>query len=712
MKVGYKLYSNEYRNIVYPKFTNFELHRYSSVPFESYFNHSRFQEFEWIMVLTPYKTGSVAIPPMTVTVGGRQITSSPKNVTVKGKITPLQNRLLNALNQFWASSQSVYSPKYHPKPSSTSHLGEREISQKFLVEKGQHPDNIWLSEVFSNDELVMFSDDWNSCFVITATQKYAGKLDCLVLAYSTESGLQKQQELVDFYTDALRNLWASNQDSPSQVRFLNYTKKSGVKPLLDNLRWGTSIPYNNLLPISQDGKNMNSGPAAVAMAQLMAFYKYPQQLRGHHSYRNSQGTELSMDFSTISLNWNQFKDQYSKEETNTVASNLIAACAVAVETEWPAPEFSSCTGMRNFKAALTNYFGYSSKCSFVEQASGKLTLSLLYNELESGRPVIAHGMGTFFVCDGYDENFFHFNIGAEQYLNGYYRILLSCDSGTSESLVSSLIIGVEPDTGKEIFKEVSVDKPGMLGDLLSSVEKECVTHLTVRGKLNGEDIKVIRQMAGINSEENGVFSRSGMLRHLDLSGASFVTDKEHPYVRKDGSGYTYTLITYYGDSYGHSESINMKDSTKKEMKQVRRSGLLKGKGYKFGGGVDSDLYVDFTTKKGVVTPFMFEGCDNLQTIVLPEDIKEIEDGAFAFCNSLVNITLPSKVTTVLEGSFMYCYNLEHVYYQSASCPKEKAGTHCRFAYDSEDKAKGLLKGAFAGNNPSTCKGFKKLGSDL
>ena len=708
MTVVYKLHSNEYRNIVYPKYTNFELHRYSSAPFDSYFNHSRYQEFEWIIVLTPYKTGSVAIPPMTVTVGGQQITSSPKSVIVTGKSSPLQDRQLKALNQFWASSQMVYSPKYHAKPSFTRHPVEMEISQKFLMEKGQHPDNIWLNEVFSNDDLVMFSDDWNSCFVITATKKYARKLDNLVLAYSTESSLQKHQELVDFYTDALKNLLVSGQDTPSMIHFQNYTKKSCVKPLLGNLRWGTGIPYNIELPMRKDGGNQKSGPAAVAMAQLMAFYKYPQQLREHHFYRISPTTELGMDFSATSLNWDQFKDHYSKAETNTVASHLIAACAFAVETEWPKPEYTRCTGMRNFKAALTNYFGYSNKSAFVEHASGNLIISLLYKDLESGRPVIAQGMSTYFVCDGYDENFFHFNIGAEQYLNGYYRILLLGNSETSEALVNSMIIGIEPDTRKEISKEVIIDKPGMLEGLLSGIEKENVTHLTVKGKLNGEDIKVIRHMAGVAGYEYGMFSRPGMLTHLDLSEASFVTDKEHPYVRKDGSGYTYTQITYYGgSSYGLTKSLKMKEATEDEMKKARRSGVLKGKGYKFGGGVDSELYVDFTMKKGIVTPFMFEGCDNLQTIILPEDIKEIEDGAFDFCNSLVNITLPSKVKSVYEGSFMNCYNLERVYYKGAFCPQEKEGIHCRLAYDSGDIVRGLLKGAFAGNNPSTCKGFKK-----
>lgn len=709
MKVTYHLYTNEYRDIEYPKFVNFDLRRYSSLPFDSYYNQSVFREFEWSMELTPYKTGNIDIPPMKITAGGQQITSSPKNVFVKGKSSAQQNIQLVALNKFWASSKDVYSPQYHPKPSSPGHTEEMEIGKQFLREKGQHRDNIWLREIFSNGDLVMFSDEWNLCFVITATKKYEDKLDHLVLAYSMESSLQIHQELVLFYTRALNSLLVSTLNNKNLIRYQDYAMKNHVKPLLGNIGWGSGMPYNNLMPIGKDNKNMDSGQTAVALAQLMAYYKYPQQLRGHHYYKVSSNSELSMDFSKIKLNWNQYKDHYSEKEINSLASQLISACAVAVETEWPDVGYTRCTGMRNFKAALTNYFGYSNKSVYVDGASDEMTLTLLYNELESGRPVLAHGINTYFVCDGYDECYFHVNMGAKRYLNGYYRILLSCKPNESSAMVHSMIIGIAPDSRNEVSKEVTLNKPGMLDELLSKEEKENVTHLVVKGKLNGEDMKIIRQMAGAVDNEGGTSYHSGVLRQLDLGQATFVTDKDHPYLRKDGSGYTYTQTSYYEGIMGRTETktIDMKHATKDELREVRNSGLMKGKGYRFGGGGNSDLYIDFTMKKGVVTPFLFEGCDNLQAIILPKDVKEIEDGAFAYCNSLIDIILPSKVYSVSEGSFMYCYNLEYVYYESDLFPKEKEGIHYKMGLNLEDSEKGILRGAFAGNNPSTCKGFKK-----
>ena len=114
-------------------------------------------------------------------------------------------------------------------------------------------------------------------------------------------------------------------------------------------------------------------------------------------------------------------------------------------------------------------------------------------------------------------------------------------------------------------------------------------------------------------------------------------------------------------------------------------------------------------KKGIVTPFLFENCDNLEEIKLPLDTKSIEDGAFANCNSLVIIVLPPKVKSITESAFMLCYNLEHVYYTSNYPPVENKSTHAHLSISRNEYAKGILTGIFAGNNKATCKGLiKKL----
>ena len=53
----------------------------------------------------------------------------------------------------------------------------------------------------------------------------------------------------------------------------------------------------------------------------------------------------------------------------------------------------------------------------------------------------------------------------------------------------------------------------------------------------------------------------------------------------------------------------------------------------------------------------FYGCENLTTVVLPESITVIQDGAFAHCPKLTQINLPEKLEYAGEGIFEGCDSL-------------------------------------------------------
>ncbi len=209
-----------------------------------------------------------------------------------------------------------------------------------------------------------------------------------------------------------------------------------------------------------------------------------------------------------------------------------------------------------------------------------------------------------------------------------------------------------------------------------------------------------------------LYIRPGRLSHLDLEDATFVTDKNMPYMQNDASGYTYTETSYrqYG-SYGTpfvtgSKTFNMGDLSHDEWKKIRRARVFKGKGFAVKENDDSKLVVDFTLKKGCIPPYLFANCDNLQFILLPDNTKSIEDAAFAYCNSLKYVVLPANLETVTEGSFMQCYNLRKVFYLS-KCPQTKKGIHGVLKVSTIDRLNGICDGAFVGNNSATCKGFQK-----
>lgn len=56
----------------------------------------------------------------------------------------------------------------------------------------------------------------------------------------------------------------------------------------------------------------------------------------------------------------------------------------------------------------------------------------------------------------------------------------------------------------------------------------------------------------------------------------------------------------------------------------------------------------------------FEGCENLQEIVIPEGVTEIGQSAFDGCTSLKKIVIPEGVTNIASGAFYRCKSLHEI----------------------------------------------------
>ena len=58
--------------------------------------------------------------------------------------------------------------------------------------------------------------------------------------------------------------------------------------------------------------------------------------------------------------------------------------------------------------------------------------------------------------------------------------------------------------------------------------------------------------------------------------------------------------------------------------------------------------------------YMFFGCGNIKTIILPDDLTFIDSYQFAYCSSLTGISIPASVTTIGEDAFEICMSLEEI----------------------------------------------------
>ena len=149
-----------------------------------------------------------------------------------------------------------------------------------------------------------------------------------------------------------------------------------------------------------------------------------------------------------------------------------------------------------------------------------------------------------------------------------------------------------------ITRQIKLDEAGTLPDKISESQKNLITNLKIVGKINGTDLKFIREMAGcdVNGKET-----DGKLSILDLSDAKIVEGGSAYYSDRD-DGFIYTSNDKLGD-------------------------------------------------------YVFNGCSGLTSLTLPSSVTEIGEGAFLNCRGLTNFTIPSGVTKIGAGAFFCCYGL-------------------------------------------------------
>ena len=184
-------------------------------------------------------------------------------------------------------------------------------------------------------------------------------------------------------------------------------------------------------------------------------------------------------------------------------------------------------------------------------------------------------------------------------------------------------LAIHAADGELITKQITLtlDKAGTLPDKISANEKNLITNLKIVGKINGTDLKFIREMAGcdFNGKET-----DGKLSILDLSDAKIVEGGSAYYSDRD-DGFIYTSNDKLGD-YVFNDCY----------------------------GLTSLTLPSSVTKIGC---YALSSCIGLTSLTLPSSVTEIGEHAFLNCRGLTNFTIPSGVTKIGGAAFICCYGL-------------------------------------------------------
>lgn len=254
------------------------------------------------------------------------------------------------------------------------------------------------------------------------------------------------------------------------LRANNTRATTAVSPLLGDIKWNQSEPYNNMCP-KYDGTNLSAtGCVATAMAQVMMYWKYPKELKADINKYETYTHKLTIAGETKGqkYDWDNMlptytNNNYTQTQANAVAK-LMLHCGKAVEMDYGEESGANVTPGR-----LAKYFGYDSDL-MLDLMRSCFTLAewtaIIDKELQAKRPILYSGRttngGHQFVCDGSDGNgLYHINWGWGGYQDGYFdiTILNPGQGGIGAGNVTDgynrgcdMIIGIQPDNGK-------MDKP-------------------------------------------------------------------------------------------------------------------------------------------------------------------------------------------------------------------------------------------------------------
>lgn len=266
---------------------------------------------------------------------------------------------------------------------------------------------------------------------------------------------------------ALKNLaeikaWRNKKNASAET-------SSAVAPLLGNIEWDQTSPYNNMCPRYDSVHVAATGCVATAMAQVMAYYKYPKQLKADIPGYVNRWNGIPMEIPTITreegvYDWDNMLPKYNKEANATqqqkdAVAKLMYHCGAAVQMNYGPESAASVSATK-----LAKYFGYDADL-MMDLNRSTFTLDkwmqIIDTELAAGRPVLYSGQasdgGHQFICDGKDgEGLYHINWGWSGSQNGYFDLsLLNPEKGGTGSGSStegynrlcSITIGIAPDNG-------------------------------------------------------------------------------------------------------------------------------------------------------------------------------------------------------------------------------------------------------------------------
>lgn len=473
-----------------------------------------------------------------------------------------------------------------------------------------------------------------------------------------------------------------------------------IAPMLTSL-WSQDEPYCVQCPV-YGGEYCATGCVATAMAQVMYFWKYPDELPALPTYWTYS---LSLEVPALPgtrLDWENMIDVYSRgytAEQGAAVATLMRYCGQSCYMDYN-PDGSGAA--EEDQLGGLKLFGYNPGASNLERDNyiDSEWEAMLYNDLSEGHPVLYSGSaqdaGHAFVLDGYKDGLYHVNWGWGGYYDGYFSIDAMLDEDLSGfNYAQRMLNQVYPvENGNEtptcdfevngIYynvngNEVSVTCRDTRYNSYSGVVTvpETVTHDGKTYRVTAIGDNAFRNCAALTAVNygNGIktigakaFRNCQQMKNIRI-GKSVTEIGENAFygcyrierfeVDDVESWCSVSLGDYYSNPFtlAHIQHFIVNGQEVKDLVIPGSVTRINDMAFLYAECINS-----VTIEEGVneIGELAFFGCWNLARVSIPGSVRNVEYCAFYECVDLASLTLGEGIEMIEHYAFGYCDKLTEV----------------------------------------------------
>ena len=211
-------------------------------------------------------------------------------------------------------------------------------------------------------------------------------------------------------------------------------------PQLMSTLWHQQDPFNAQCPLV-DGKRPASGCGAIAVGQMMYYYKQPTHGFGRAQYTPDNYT-VDIDLTTCNFDYTKILEQYNSSSSSSAKEAVASLVSAVGASMWM--RYGEHSAPRTFPSMMWGlqhflHFSPQSRFRYRRYYTTAEWLEMLNRELENKRPVLYRGVhtvqndrsGHLFVIDGKDKNGrYHANFGHAKSTQDKYVDMSIINQGT------------------------------------------------------------------------------------------------------------------------------------------------------------------------------------------------------------------------------------------------------------------------------------------